>query len=659
MTSTIKEIAAFDERMAKIVGPARSGKTEALVQRCVALVESGCTPSSILVATSSAMAAQAFRNRLRKALPEDKQAAASEVNVQTALTTCSYVLETTQAQAATGRVPRLLNTVEYKFFLEDMKTTGEKVRKLRNMLDYFLKELANYTPQEKWMIGGEEKQILDYMHKVLKLRCAMLPEEVPATCADYLQSDAGKAACKQYDYVLADDFQNFTRAEQICLCLLAGKQVMITGNPNEARDSRGGVCNPEGFVEFEKRRRGVEVLTLTEAYGNKDIQAFADGLITQGDMDASLAATSTNEIKPAGATHGSDTPQGAMSIKWTNPDDEMNNLTKYLRVLLNKQEDVLESRTCIIVPNHRWASLAKRVLKSRGFNVSDAGAHTVIGGDPRNSKRALALVAYTKLNLLANPKDIVAWRSWCGLDHALTNSFAWMGLQDWAQTEGLSLYDALKKIGEAGFGAKEPFPSAKNLAEKWRSGQDYISKNAARKGYGLFKAIGADSLPEFDDIANTMLGNETAEQMYALMYQFTTDPVWPDDLHVLHMSNIYSLAGTSYDNIFVMGAVDGFVPQRNAFEVISTDEERERIMNSERHAFHAAICKAKQFLVISYFSKAPLELAEKTKMQVARVKSEHDERIALVRPTDFLMQAGNAAPTTTGGQAVMAEYGLI
>lgn len=658
--TTIDTIATFDDRMAKIIGPARSGKTEALVQRCIQLVDGGCSPSSILVATPSAMAAQAFRNRLKKAFPEEKQSAATEINVQTALTTCVYVLETTQAQKATGRVPRLLSSVEYNFFLEDMKTTGEKVRKLRNMLRYFLKELANYTPQDKWMIGGEEKQILDYMHNILSLRQAMLPEEVPATCADYLQSDAGKGDCKQYDYVLADDFQNFTRAEQVCLCLLAGKQIMIAGNPNEACSFRGGVCSPEGFIEFEKRRRGVEVFTLTDAYGNEAIQAFADGLTKQGDMDASLAAKKVSAPASQATKNASyGIPEGAMAIKWANPDSEMNNLTKYLRVLMNKQDDVQESRTCIIVPNRRWASLAKRVLKQRGFNVSDAGTNTAIGGDPRNSKRALALVAYTKLNLLANPKDMVAWRSWCGIDHALTNSFAWMGLENWVKEEGISLYEGLQKVGEAGFGAKEPFPSANNLAEKWRSGQEYIKKNAARKGYGLLKAVGADSLPEFDDIANTMLGNETAEQLFTLMYQFTTDPTWPDDLHILHMSNLATLAGTSYDNIVVMGAVDGFIPQRNAFELISTDADRERIMNRERHAFHSAICKAKELLIVSHFSKAPLELAEKTKMQVTRVKSENEERVALLRPTDFLMQAGNSAPTTTGGQAVMAEYGLI
>ena len=38
MTDMMAEIAAFDGRTAKIVGPARSGKTEALLRRAAAAV---------------------------------------------------------------------------------------------------------------------------------------------------------------------------------------------------------------------------------------------------------------------------------------------------------------------------------------------------------------------------------------------------------------------------------------------------------------------------------------------------------------------------------------------------------------------------------------------------------------------------------------------
>ena len=54
MTDMMAEIAAFDGRTAKIVGPARSGKTEALLRRAAAAVAAGCAPEDILIETSTA-----------------------------------------------------------------------------------------------------------------------------------------------------------------------------------------------------------------------------------------------------------------------------------------------------------------------------------------------------------------------------------------------------------------------------------------------------------------------------------------------------------------------------------------------------------------------------------------------------------------------------
>ena len=68
MTDMMAEIAAFDGRTAKIGGPARSGKTEALLRRAAAAVAAGCAPEDILIETSTAEAARVARRRLVDAL---------------------------------------------------------------------------------------------------------------------------------------------------------------------------------------------------------------------------------------------------------------------------------------------------------------------------------------------------------------------------------------------------------------------------------------------------------------------------------------------------------------------------------------------------------------------------------------------------------------
>ena len=98
---------------------------------------------------------------------------------------------------------------------------------------------------------------------------------------------------------------------------------------------------------------------------------------------------------------------------------------------------------------------------------------------------------------------------------------------------------------------------------------------------------------------------------------------------------------------------------------------RNALTNEQRRLFYNAVSKARKHLVVSYFAKAALELAEQSKMQVVRVRAEEQgssgqegskgfasNRIAVVRPSMFLGEAGDACPGSMGGQALLAQFGL-
>lgn len=638
----IESIAAFDGRMAKVTGPVRSGKTEALVRRCATLIESGAEPSGILVETSCAFATQAFRRRLKKALPENLHDAADAVAMGTALEFCVKTLSTPEAIEATGRTPRLLTPSEYNFFLEDMKTLGMPARRLRGMLSFFYQQWSDLVPEENWLVG-EERSVADHAIRHLSARGAMLVQETPALCVSFLKSDAGESARQAYSHVLCDDFQNLTHAEQTVLCLLAKDQIIVAGNQNEIV-SPSSSSNPEGFVKFDALRRGVETFSLDSCHASQTAGRMADKLCAHGNTDRSVKASSFE------GEQGS-----AMSVKWTTPEDEINGMTKYLRVLFDGS-DAFESHTCIVVPNKRWARMVEKVLKKRGFSVSSCGATAGIAGDPRVAARAQALIAYTKLNLLADPKDMTAWRSFCGFDNHLTNSDAWNSLLNWAEENGLSLYDALEKASAS---EEEPFLRASALTAPFKSGKEFIEKNARRRGFSLLRAIGAEGLAEFADVSDMIEGDEDAALLYEMQRKAVTDPIYPEDPHTIHIASLASIAnGGDYDNVFFLGCIDGFIPRRDAFEVVSTDEDRAAALDADRMAFYKALGKVNDRVVFSTFSKAGLEIAERTKMQVVRVKSENGERIAILRPSTFFTEIGESFPSTVGGQALLSDLGL-
>lgn len=154
------------------------------------------------------------------------------------------------------------------------------------------------------------------------------------------------------------------------------------------------------------------------------------------------------------------------------------------------------------------------------------------------------------------------------------------------------------------------------------------------------------------------MGDEDAAALYAAARATQFAPVHEDNPRAVRVSSYEQMCGCSYRAVYAVGCVDGFVPARDAFEVVSTDADRARVRETDRRAFAAAAGKASDALMFSTFSKAPLELAERTKMQVSRVRMESGERVATLRPTCFLEEAAASAPITLGGQALLADAGI-
>ena len=187
----IQQLAEYDGRIAKIEGPARSGKTEILVRRCVRLLNQGVEPESILVVVSSAFAQAGFRQRLQRAAGDRLQKPASRVVVSRALDVCASILDEPAAREATGRAPRILVDDEYLFFLEDLKTLGQKNQRLSNMLSFFYAQWSAFEDEDAWLIPGEETAVLGRARDALGLYGAMLRHEAPYLCGKLLLSEAG------------------------------------------------------------------------------------------------------------------------------------------------------------------------------------------------------------------------------------------------------------------------------------------------------------------------------------------------------------------------------------------------------------------------------------------------------------------------------------
>lgn len=636
------EVAAFEGRVAKVCGPAFCGKTEALVRRVAALAERGTDAESVLVEVASAPAAREFERRIAAALGPDGAAFRAGLRVLTPLEACAQVLSDERARARTGRIPRFLTPGEYAFFLEDMKTLGQPVRRLRAMLDFFFERWSMLDDEQDWLEPGEEGRARVHMARLLEREGAMLVQEAAYVCARYLQSDEGAAACGGYDYVLCDDYQNMSRAQQVCLCLMAKKQLIVAGNPDEEAPCAGAVAFAQGFAEFETLRRGVDVFELEGSHAAPAAAAFAEAVRAGG----------TNPFISAPANDDE-----ALCVKWNSPEEELEGISALIARTVRASEGAESPDVCVVVPDRRWARMAGAALERRGLRPAFGPSLGGVRGDYRSPDRSRALAAYTAALLLADEHDAVAWRCWCGFGNHIANSDAWASLCSYADERGQTLPEALASIELcAQGGAPEPFLRAAALAARYAEGREFIERNRHRSGFSALDAAGIEALPEFADFVQGLDGDESASEIGRALHAWALDPSYPTrGSYDVRIARYGDMTGLAADDLFAIAAVDGLMPVRDAFEAVSTDEARMRAMDSERRLFYAAAAKARRRLVLSFFARSPLELAERARMQVVRVRAAGNDRVASLRPSSFLAEAGAALPATVGGQALLSR----
>lgn len=650
MTDTIFEaIAACDERQIKIAGAPRTGKTQALLRRCAALLADGVAPEAILIEATSAQGVKTLRERLATLVGTKL---ASRVSVMTAQEASLHVLNLPEVRAFTNRNPRVLTPFEYNFFLEDLKTLGHPVRALRKMLTHFRQELADGVPVHEVALPGIEQETWDVAQRLLHFEGGMLAEEVASLCIEALKDTDCRAAAQAYEYVLCDDYQNLSHAQQTALCLMASKQVIVAGNAGQTASLITDFPHPDGFKNFDVLRHGVQCFTLETAFGNVAADQFCNSILRHDES----AAPAPNVYEG--------TTSDIQSIKWNTPEEELDGLCKYVLHCTEGTEEssaapLCESDICFVVPNKQWARMYETMLARRGFTTSTLGFNP-IAGDPRENSRNQVLRAYTLLNLLANPKDGVAWRAWCGYGNYLTNSDAWSHLMEYADAANLDLLEALASLPQQTVeDANIPFLRAGTLAQAWTEGQELIARFSSRRGYALLKAAEADSLPAFSSIARNLQGEETADKVFAMLQALIFTPTYEDNTHAIHICSYAATVGCTHKWIIAPGCVNGLMPHRDAFEAVSTEEARTNVMDRDRCLFASAMAKSTEKLTISTFSRSSLELAEGTKMQVYRVRSDaNGSRIALLNPTCFITEGGAFTPSTDSGQALLAANHL-
>ena len=620
----------------RIVGGVGCGKTQELIERVCSLLSNGEKAESVLALCATPQACESFTLRLGTAA----KAAGVNADGVTATTPRALALEVlSDAEAVrwSGREPRLLTAYEELFLLEDMKVSGLRPKRLREMLKFFYRswtELADDDPS--WLLAGEESNV----HKLLKGNLAftrsIAEPEAGNLAVNYLRGHAGARDAHSFAHVLVDDYQRISKASQLLADLVAAETLTIAGDRAACVQVYDSYPYAAGLDEFMDAHEGAQDIELSACHTCKAGAAAASKLLADPAMQ-SIAFHAAEDVA-AGQTVVLESPL---------PEDEFGAVARFAAEAVaggTNPADVV-----VATPNGVWGRNMVKALLAAKVPAQALNDRQPVRGDIRDNKRCVPARVLTALDLVADPENALAWRCWCGYGDWLANSSAMANLRAYADEHDKGLVEALREaLGDAmaaNAGETDRVVGAKRVADAHEAGLALIESTAGLEGTALLdklaELITGQEGATAPGIVSTLCLGEQDNSAAAMAERFRSRLLAPriDAATAVQVVPYDQVAGLSPKVLIISGFVNGFIPCREYFdssEMPLDKQEKEHAKDARR--VYAMAGKASEQLVVSRFTTTSLETAGVMKLHIGRIRLQDGKRMCIIEPSDFTEQ---------------------
>jgi superfamily I DNA/RNA helicase len=614
-------------------GAAYTGKTQSLLLEILDLLRENVDVSEMLVFCATPDAAQNFSARLQALCPRAK-----ELEITTPRAFFLDLLGTGEVCAATGRKARLLLPFEYDFFLEDLKTSGVRPHRLREILKFFYKGLSELADDdEEWLVTNEECELFSLIKEYLTFTGAILEPELANLAVNYLRSHKGAWEEIGRGYLFVDDFQLLSRASQFASCLLAKECIYLSADQNAAVEVYESYPYSDGMDEFIRANPHAAFTHLTTSHS------------CYSGAKASCALRQENGIDVSGMEYAeTEKMTGFQLIEGENPQDEITQIVDAVEQSLNSgfsAHDIV-----IAVPHPVWMQNILRQLKARGVPAEILPDVRFLKGDIRSNKKCFNARFLTVLSLVADPTDTAAWRSWCGFDDYLANSNGMNSLRNFGQVQGKTLDVVLEtsNLPQDSSEGLDTIASIQRIMKARDLAHTLIKRLNSLSGQNLLEAIakelaesGSDArVPE--EIKSLATGrdddgeNASAVSMVRRIRARLEFPVYSCN-DVVRVTSYEKVTGMDPQYLFLAGFMNGFFPKHDYFDAtVLTVEQMTKRYAHDLSSIASVVAKASNTLVVSYCKRLDLEDAERLKLVINRIVFENGKRVAKTEPSIFL-----------------------
>ena len=626
-------IAATDDSPLRVRAGPGTGKTFTLIRRITRLLENDVEPKRILVCTFTRTAA----DDLKRELDALEVAGASSVRATTVHALCFGILSQNAVLGITGRVARPLLKYETRFLLEDLYNgIFENIHKRRERLEAFESAWARLqTDQPGWPNDPIDRKFQRHLLDWLKFHDTMLIGELVPEALRYLRTNPAIRERSAFSHVLVDEYQDLNAAEQEFIRLISeNAQLTIIGDENQSIYSFK-YAHPQGISEFHSRHVGTVDATL-------DLCRRCPTSIV--DMANYLISCSPRRSEHTLIPRPENGAGEVRIVQWRSMEREAQGIARFIEQRIEAGVD--PGRVLVLAPLRQFGYGIRDALNKGGVQAHSFFQEEALDGNPKKIDECRVQMAFTLLTLLANPKDSVALRCWCGFGSSDLRRGAWGRIRNLCVEKNIALSAALEGIRRKQLRISSGLHIIRRLEEL----HVQLQQLASLRGSRLVDALFPDEDSDFSQIRSMAIEIEEdadASQTLEHLRKGIIQPELPTDVDYVRVMSLHKSKGLTADLVVVMGCIEGLIPTRPHSDSV-TQEEIDVAVEEQRRLFYVAITRARKILVLSGVTDLPRNLAHKM-----RVEIHNRGNTARTIITRFIDELGPTRPEPTAGQQLL------
>lgn len=645
-----------------VLGCKGSGKTTALVDRAAALVDGGVPPESVRVFAATPLAARALNRVLHERLGEAAPQAMTSRQAALAL------LGSGEARVFTGRSPRMLLPHEEAFLFEDLRVTGTKEKRLREMTKFFARqwtELADDDPS--WLLEGEETVVHGHLKACLAFLGGVAEPEIANFAVRYLDAYSTTRARAAAAYVLVDDFGLLSRASQVLCALLATEALFVAMDPfmvDRAFESFPYAAGAAELVAANPHAHVERLRTLRQAAPiAQTVQELLGVKVQSPTMDEEMLARSPLAVPAVTTLWGDEAPEalpaceGVVSAPaFGMPTDEMEGVAAAVAEACAAGAAPRE----VAVVCFRDASVAPvmAALAERGVSAASLVSERPLRADVRDPEACGVARQFALLALAADGTCALDWRTMGGFGDSLGRSLAFKALREYGTEHGLGLAALLEEANTVLPSLpEETRPTVAQVVAVYRQVQPVLAKLTPLRGRALIDAVARvtvrdEAAPEavaFRALVGPIGEDDDAFALFSRLMERLSAPTFDadgdgaqtdavaDDDGAVAVVSARDAATLDARVVVVSDVVNGFVPPRRFFDRTATvQHEAEKLWSASARRLYATVAAAAEQLTLCSFTRMEPAEAQRADVQVGRVRAEDGCRVCCCNPSVFL-----------------------